>query len=53
MLLKMLDNYHLLEINKNYIYDDMLYNNEIIEIKSEWKNLLNNNIPNILIYVKN
>ena len=38
--------------NKNYFYDDRLNNNEIIEIKDNYRNMINSNLPNILIYAK-
>ena len=40
------------ENNKDINIDDKLNNNSIIEIKGDWRQLLNNNIPNLLIYIK-
>ena len=42
-----------LKKGKNYLYDDRLNNNEIIEIKDKWRYKQDNNIPNIFIYSKN
>ena len=52
MILYMKEESHYLKKGKNYLYDDMLNNNEIIEIKDNWRNKLNINIPNILINSK-
>ena len=43
---------YLLKKNFNYFYDDKLNNNSIIQIMGDWRKLLNNNIPNLLIYIK-
>ena len=37
---------------KNYFNDDRLNNNEIIEIKDNWRDTINSNLPNILINAK-
>ena len=42
-------NYTFIKKGKNYFYDDLLNDNNIIEV-SDFKPLLNQNIPYILIY---
>ena len=51
-IIKLFEDFHVLKKNKNYFYDDRLNNNEIIEIKDNWKDMINSNLPNILIYAK-
>ena len=48
----MADDSHLLKQKYNYFYDDTLNDNCIKEITDDWKNKLNKNYPNILIYLK-
>jgi len=46
----MFEDFHVLKKNKNYFYDDRLNNNEINEIKDNWRIFINsNNLTNILI----
>ena len=55
LIIKLFEDFHVLKKNKNYFYDDRLNNNEIIEIieiKDNWRDIINNNLPNILIYAK-
>lgn len=43
---------YLIKKNNNYIYDDLLNKNIIVEIESNFDNFFNDNIPYILIYEK-
>ena len=52
LIIKLFEDFHASKKNKNYFYDDRLNNNEIIEIKDNWKDMININLPNILIYAK-
>ena len=52
LIINLIEDFHFLKKNKNYFYDDRLNNNEIVEIKNNWKDMLNSNLPNILIYAK-
>ena len=52
LIIKLFEDFHVLKKNKNYFYDDRLNNNEIIDIKDNWRDMINSNLPNILIYVK-
>ena len=52
LIINLLEDFHVLKKNKNYFYDDRLNNNEIIDIKDNWRDMINSNLPNILIYVK-
>ena len=52
LIIKLFEDFHVLRKNKNYFYDDRLNNNEIIDIKDNWRDIFNDNLPNILIYVK-
>ena len=50
IILNMKEDLQYLKKGKNYLYDDRLNNNEIIEINDNWSFKLDNNILNILIY---
>ena len=52
LIINLFEDCYLLKKNYNYFYDDMLNNNTILEITGDWRKLLNNNIPNLLIYIK-
>ena len=52
LIINMADDSHLLKQKYNYFCDDTLNDNCIKEITDDWENKLNNNYPNILIYLK-
>ena len=52
ILINLSKDLHLLKKGLNYFYDDSQNNNQIIKIENNWRNLLNNNLPFILIYQK-
>ena len=52
LIINMKEDCLLLKKNLNYYFDSQMHNNEILEIK-DWKNILNKDLPYILIYIKN
>ena len=53
LLYKLQNNLFLLEKGFNFYYDDYTNNNEIIKINENYKGVLRNNLPFIIIYKKN